>query len=215
MYVDKYGLYNVKPVVDGNPSGNDGWIITAYAIKLGLPVEREKILQAYDLLKKDQKGMPLERLPNKATPYLSRDVILGLVYLKILTVKDLEDWEYSFSPFPLPKFNFFQAVKQFWGLKGKHRNHFWQNPGFEQVYRFAFSVPIGDRYAMQKKFGKPTLFQKLWGFFDFILKPDDDSSKLIHWLKYEEVPDRDVFIRYFGENHPITLQFLNSPLYNY
>lgn len=49
-YVDKYGLWNVKECINGEPSGNDGPILTAYADKLGVPLDNPSLTAYYDAL---------------------------------------------------------------------------------------------------------------------------------------------------------------------
>ncbi len=67
FYKDKFGLYNLKPCPDGNPSGNDGPIITSYAEKLGLPVDHQMVRHHY-FEKLAGHPLPTERLPGKKEP---------------------------------------------------------------------------------------------------------------------------------------------------
>lgn len=179
-YIDKYGLYSWKPILEGGePSENDGWILTAYAKKRGDTLQWDKLNDCFKTLKKSSEGYPVERLPNKETPYLSRDVVLGLSYLGL--------WNYgmTFSPFPLPKFNLFKLIHQLWKLKGKHRNHFWQNEGFEQVYHTAFMVPFQDRaFVLRCQNKKVPMIYRVIEWVDSRKKATDKSSAYIRWLKY-------------------------------
>lgn len=202
-YINELGLYDVDPNTDGKPTSNDGWILTAYAQKLGLPVDKSRLILTKEMLTTRADGLPIERLPNKQTPFLSRDVILGLVALKLISVSQLEKANWNFSPFKLPKFNLFKLISQLYQLKGKHRNHFWQNKGFEQVYYTAFSVPLTDRAFLYQASGKPVpMIYRLISWFDSKLKPKSNSGALIRWLKYDNIPDKKVFEEYFGTGHP-------------
>lgn len=203
-YKDKYGLWNVKPCVDGNPSGNDGWILTAYAQKVGFVVVLHELYETWGSLM-CRGGFPIERLPNKPVPFVSRDVILGVVFLGLTDVKQLKRMGWNFSPRPLPELNIFKLIHQLWQLRGKHRNHFWQHPGFEQVYHVAFMVPLQDRAALYRfSGGTAPMLYRLIEWFDKRRKPENNSSALIRWLKYNQVPELKVFEEYFGEKHPMT-----------
>ena len=152
-YVDKFGLYGDKPAEqDGMPAGNDGWILTAYAKKFGLPVDRPRLLTTYMDLK--FKGLiPAERIPGDPTPPPSRDVILGLVSLDLLDPVELVLRDWNFCPYELPKFNLVQFIKQLWGLRNKHRTTMWAEPGYEQTWYVGFMVPFADRAYLLAHFG--------------------------------------------------------------
>ena len=131
-----------------------------------------------------QDGYKFLRNPGKETPPISRDEILGLVALGFLQKYHLEklNSNWNFSPYPLPRFSAVQLIKQLWELRPsvehvgydhfsllarfkivdhtnvyqlnrKHRNYFWQN-NLDQLYRFAFSVPLQDRYFILKCWDK-------------------------------------------------------------
>lgn len=199
-YIDKYNLWNVKPVgEDREPTGNDGLIISAYAHKVGLLNNPALVWKFYMMELKHKDGLPVERLPNKPTPPPSRDFFLAASYFGMVK---LGGW--NFSPYPIPKFDLIAAIKQFWALRGKHRNTFWENPGYEQVFRFAFSVPLQDRaFYYRMKNQRAPLFYRWIEVIDSILRSKSDSSKLIAWLKYDKRPELEVFERYFGKDHPI------------
>lgn len=206
-YVDKYGLWNVKECIDGNPSGNDGWILTAYAEKLELPVH-PKLYHSWLTLERGDhiRKFPIERLPGKEHPYISRDVVLGAIYLGMTDVWHLKRMDWNFSPIILPALNIFKLIHQLWQLRGKHRNHFWQNHGFEQVFHVAFMVPLHDRAAIYRFSGEtpPPVIYRLIEWVDKRRKPRNNSSALIRWLKYDQMPEIRVFEEYFGIDHPIT-----------
>lgn len=183
MYQDKFGLYHLRPCVDGEPSGNDGPIITAYAQKEGLEVDLNRIKELYwDQLAGGE--IPTERLPGKSTPPPSRDTVLGWYWLGFLSVPTLIKHDWSFSPFPLPKFNIYKTILALWRMRKAHRNTLWQGSGEPHLWRFAFSVPIQDRAYMLRHSG----YKVPWSYtvFEFIHKKliwKSESSKRIAWRK--------------------------------
>lgn len=208
-YIDRYGLYNIRPVKkDLIPTGNDGWILTVYAYKVGLTIDISKVFDSYKELPFIGK-IPTQRLPYKLTPYPSRDVILGWASLGLLKVNDLVDSNWSFSPLPLERFKIIDTLYQFLDLRNKDRNYFWQHE-YKQVYRFAFSVPFQDRAYLYRVSGKKApLAWRVYEKLSRRVKPKNDSSKLLAWLKYNEVPSKEVWVSYFGKDHPITLKALD------
>lgn len=210
-FVDEYGQWHPKPVTVSNliPS-NDGIIISAYAAKIGLPVDDFEIFKmvfsknAYAL---HNIHLPAERVPNKPTPYPSRDFYLGLAALKLWNASDMRFMNWNFSPLELPKANYIKLAQQLWKLRGQHRNTFWKEEGYEQVRLSAFMVPIHDRafYYRMEGIDVPLAYQIAETVDKYLFrKCDDDSSLLIRWLKYDQLPDIQVFVRYFGDKHPIT-----------
>ena len=200
-YIDKYGRYHDKPCINGEPKSNNGWIYTAYAKNLGLGINRTQIKDCftrcniYDFKKQTHH---IIRSPNKHLPPMSRDEVLGLAALRLLTPASVKHNNWSFSPYPIPKFNLIKLVKQLLEMKGKHRNYFWEN-NLDQVYRFAFSVPLVDRHFILQQWGKFNLFY--WA----IAKLDSMSSSEsgIRWLKYGK--SLEAMQEEFPEDHPFRL----------
>lgn len=205
-YIDKYGRYHNKPCINGEPKSNNGWIYTAYAKKLGLPLDQTQLTLCYNQCSAGK----LIRSPGKLLPPMSRDEILGMTELGYLRSPHLYRW--NFSPRPIPRFNPIKLVQQLWqlspsllsdGVGGyelefKHRNYFWEN-NLDQLYRFAFSVPLIDRHFILGKWGKFNLFY--WA----IAKIDSLSSKKsgIRWLKYGK--SLEAMQEEFPEDHPFRL----------
>jgi hypothetical protein len=138
----------------------------------------------------------------RPTSVMSRDEILGMVYLDPRLADRLIMDDFNFSPYPIPKFNLVTLIKQLKEVKGKHRNYFWQN-NLDQIYRFAFSLPLQDRafvYRLANK--KVPLFYQIVEFIDKKLSTDNRSSKAIRSFKYDN--DNNEGIRlYFEEGHPV------------
>lgn len=192
IYQDQWTRYHHKSVTEANPiPSNNGWIYTAYAVRVGLPVNYVTLDKCYDACKAD--GY-LTRSPGKAIPPISRDEILGLAGLGILSPADVKGW--NFSPYPIPRFNPIKLVKQLLEVRGKHRNYFWQN-NLDQMYRFAFSVPLVDRHFILRSFGKFNPFYFAISLVDRLLnKPSG-----ITFLKYGK-GKKEMLVE-FPEDHPI------------
>lgn len=197
-YMDKYGMYHDKPCVAGEPKSNNAWIYTAYAEKGKLPLDKDLvevtfkkcIIPAIELTA----GFYLIRTPYKACPPISRDEILGMASLGFLKPEHLTGW--SFSPYEVPKFNLIKTIKQLLELRGKHRNYFWQN-NMDQIYRFAFSVPLQDRHFILQTWGKFNPFYWLVAKIDAMF----EAKSGMDWLKYNK--GMEVMKEEFPENHPL------------
>lgn len=184
-YQDLYSRYHDKPTVESRPSSNNGWVYSAYAVKLGLPIDQEKLEDCfYSCLRK---GKFVFRTPNKPRPFLSRDEILGAAYLGLLKPEHLNNWDYS--PFPPVKFSATRLFDQL-ALLYDHRtdrNYFWQN-NLEQIYRFAFSVPVVDRHFLLKTWGTFRWYNPAHLFYAFVAKCDSMETPKprngIMFLKY-------------------------------
>lgn len=192
-YQDRYGRYHHKPCIDGEPSSNNGWLYTAYARKLGLPLDFPKLVDCSRKCALHPFYPRFNRSPGKENPPASRDEVLGLVELGILVYA--KDGSWNFSPRPIPRFNLLRLIGDIREAKGQHRNYFWEN-NLDQLYRFAFSVPLTDRHYCLKKSNKFNLFY--WA----IAKIDSLSSKRsgIRYLKYDK--DLAAMLEEFPEDHP-------------
>lgn len=208
-YIDYFGQFHNQPVTESNliPS-NDGFIHTAYAKKAGFPMYSYGLNFLYDNCLKS--GKLFRRLPDKDTPPISRDVILGTSYLGLLKQDHLQGW--SFSPKELPKFSLFKLFKQLWELKPdllngkltfKHRNYFWKN-NLDQIYRFAFSVPLQDRKFLLDNWKTYDSTNPVHLFYSLIAFVDSKLPKksAIKWLKYNTEVSKEV-VAEFPVGHPI------------
>lgn len=231
-YVDKWGRLHHKPCIDEEPSSGNGWIYTAYAHKLGLTLFMEGLASVFNQCL-NVAGKFYWRSPGKALPPLSRDEVLGAVSLGFLKPHHLNGW--NFSPFPLPKFSLIKLLSQLWQLRPdrvrrepfiigrlpeyrhtwvpKHRNYFWQN-NLDQLYRFAFSVPLTDRYFCLKTWDTFCWYKPSHLCYYIIAKVDSFLGKKngIRFLKYAYMgtPDarsKDLMLAMaeeFPKDHPIS-----------
>lgn len=195
-YQDVYSLYHHKVCINGQASSGNPAIYTAYAVKLGLPIDSAKVAEAFQLIQKEKGGHKyLIRHPHKleSSPF-SRDEVLGWAALKLLKSEHLNNW--NFSPYPVPKLSVLALIKQLWQLRPeilhnpyaiqlRHRNYFWQN-NLDQLYRFAFSVPLQDRHFILKSWGKFQWYNPAHVFYAAVSFIDSKLPKRsgIKWLKY-------------------------------
>lgn len=201
-YEDRWGRFHHKPCKDYEPSSNNGWIYTAYAEKLKIPLKNHMLELCFKgCITPNNK---LNRHPSgiKSEVPISRDEILGMASLGFLKPEHLNGW--NFCPYDMPSFNLIKTIKQFLELRGKHRNYLWQNK-LDHTYRFAFSVPLVDRHFILQKWGKFNFFYWMVAKIDSILPIDNG----IGWLKYGK--DIDKMKKEFPEDHPIQ-QICSNPI---
>jgi hypothetical protein len=149
--------------------------------------------------------------------------------LGLLKKEHLNNW--NFSSFPLPRFSLIKLVKQLWRLRPvvaklpvayklpfvgikylavpvqlvpKHRNYFWQN-NLDQIYRFAFSVPLQDRAFLLECWGETKSLRYV--FYKGVAMLDAKFGKPkngIHWLKYGGEERKEIMQAEFPEDHPLS-----------
>lgn len=204
-YSDAFSRIHHKPVTTANPfpSGN-GWLYTAYAARVGVPVNQLALEVAFDLCSQKVDGRTvLIRNPGQVNSPFSRDEVLGAVDLGLLKPEHLDGW--SFSPFPPQEFKPLRLAQQLVQLyeHREDRNYFWQN-SLEQVYRLAFSVPVVDRYFILQKWGTFQFYNPLHLAYAAIAKVDSltGTSSGIRFLKYGK--SKEAMVKEFPEDHPIT-----------
>lgn len=83
----------------------------------------------------------------------------------------------------------------------KHRNTFWQQ-SYDQIYRFAFSVPWSDRHTILRINRRYNLW---WHLMHIILnrKTDNRSGRQLYWFKTGK--DIEGVINYHNPESPITI----------
>ena len=203
IYQDKWSRWHDAPVTDADPvPSNNSWIFSAYAVKLGLPIDRAKLFDCYRQCWQTPERF-MSRSPGKLTPPFSRDEVLGLAYLDLRGFVGKVSQGWSFCPYPIPRRNILKTIMGLWRLKGAHRNAVWKDGGEPHVWWLAFSVPLTDRAFILRCRGiKVPAVYRLAEWADKKLKPSSKSSALIAWLKYDQMPERQVWVEYFGEDHP-------------
>lgn len=196
---------------------------------MGVPVDLSSVDRCLQLcteyVGESGEHVAYHRSPGKTTPPISRDEILGLFSLKLLSPGQIKNW--NFSPFPIPRFSALSLIKQLWEMRPrrasihsanffefKHRNYFWQN-NLDQLYRFAFSVPVQDRYFMLKTWNSFKWWNPAHILYLTIAKIDAKLSPSgIRWLKYcpqpprtfKEADCRKAMTEEFPADHPIRVK---------
>ncbi len=204
-YFDKFGRLHHKPCVNGEPSSNNGWIYSAYYEKIGESLNSTLVYECFkDCIKQQSNGqLYTVRSPDKLTPPQSRDEILGMAALGLLKQIHLKKW--NFSPYEIPPFSIKILIKQFFELRGKHRNYFWQNE-LSQIYRFAFSVPFQDRAFILECWRETRspryFFYKTIAFLDSKI---GNPKNGISWLKYGGEKRKKIMQSEFPEGHPLLI----------
>lgn len=215
-YKDSYGRFHHKPVTVANPiPSNNSWLFTAYAEKVGVPVDKQALGNCFNLCRVDDKTHL--RSPGQVDPPISRDEILGMVALGLFKPKIGTALSWNFSPRELPQFSPLKLIKQLWQLRPsyellpwdgdvtnphkealvwQHRNYFWQN-NLDQLYRFAFSVPIVDRHFILQKWGKFNVLYWAIAKVDSII----GTNSGIRFLKYGK--SKEAMVKEFPADHPI------------
>lgn len=230
-YIDLHGRMHHKICINGEPSGNNGYIYSSYAIKVGIKLDMELIKKCYENCLVNNKFVL--RTPGKALPPQSRDEVLAAAALGFLKPEHLNGW--SFSPFPIPRFSLLKLIKQLYELRPsvgtnisvnfdntnkvsssliwKHRNYFWQN-NLDQIYRFAFSVPLVDRDFILNSWGKFQWFNPVHLFYKAVAFVDSKTGTVlgnasgIRFLKYGK--SAKAMVKEFPADHPITQKVLNE-----
>lgn len=208
-YQDEFSLYHDAPISQGY-SGNPA-IYTAYAQKLGLPIDYLKVEEAFQLIQVERNGHKyLLRHPSKTNYYsspTSRDEIMSWAALGYLKPENIPNW--NFSRYTLPRFSLTQLVKQLPALikNSDDRNYFWKN-NLDQIYRFAFSVPFQDREFILKKMGLFKLYNPFHLCYSLIAKIDKLLPKKsgIKWLKYGGKENMKAMVKEFPVDHPIKIK---------
>ena len=176
----------------------------------------------------------LLRNPGYSTPPFSRDEFLGCVSLGLLkNYGTFFGW--NFSPYPFPKFSLSKLLSQLWQLRPgiladryitlfkffggksvklplgynlsfKSRNYFWEN-NLDQIYRFAFSVPVVDRYSILKTWDKFQWYKPSHCFYFLAAQVDKRLGHSgLSYLKYGGEKNAQEMVKEFPVIHPIRLK---------
>ena len=210
-YICKHGLYHDKPVVDGEPSSNNGWIYTAFAYHLGFEIGTVDH-KTFDTCFEYYDYFFIKRLPDKRFPPMSRDEFLGMVSCGFNPIR--HGW-YMFNP--MYKINYLKAIKVLWSIRKEHRNYVWQNT-WVVAYPLAFKLWWHDRYYINTmRNTDPTIFQ--WIMFQLYamttILQSNISAKNVLWLQLSDLESQSVmarfwlkfinqkknFMKYFGKDH--------------
>lgn len=216
-YKCKYGLYHDKPVVNNEPSSNNGWIYTAYSKYLGGNIDRVRIQTTYQFCTRSYTPLLVDRLPNKATPPFSKDEVIGCVSLGLLHNKELENSHYNFCNInrdfdrKLTFRSFIKAAKALYKIKDEHRNYVWENE-IVDAYPLAFKLAPWDIYYCKRMAGeKPSILESTLFYLNAYqtIRSGNKSVRMLLWLQLEDmkhpllkkIPKKQWVKDYFGTEH--------------
>jgi len=199
MYQDRFTRWHHKPVFDGEPSSNNGWIYTAYAYHLGFGLHMDELFKCFYDSKRGE-WPKVDRSPGKMFPPLSREEVLGLYICGMIdfTMIKKSHWQFcnliGFTPKPLWQTNIFKALKAAWKIRKAHRNALWEE---EDLYHLGFRLPPQDTWFVLKVAEKHVgILHTLYFYISSLLTiyGDSNSGKLILWVKLKELKMENSFL---------------------
>jgi hypothetical protein len=207
-YIDKYGLHHDAPVgSDGETSSGNALYYTAIAFRLGVIKELTPTMMRILVDCASERKRHVTSENSKGVP-ISRDEILGITSMGYahLTLRPIDRFSWNFSPFMLKKFNLklfiiqaFHCLNPYTG-ELLHRNTFWQKE-FNQIYHVAFSVPLSDRYFINRCMGR--IYNPIYHLIHVVShwkQPENRSARLLRWFKTGK--DIQAVANYFPKDHP-------------
>lgn len=221
VYQDIDTFYHDKPCINGEPSSNNGFIYTAYSKYLNPnTTDRHRILARFIKCTKSLSPVKITRLPQMETPPCSKDEVVGMVSLGLLSNYELSRSHYNFCSQDieferkLSLKSIFRAVKALYKIRKEHRNYVWENKVID-AYPLAFRLPPEDIYYVQKYHGvNPGLFNTIMfhlGAISTYIR-GDKSSRMMLFLKLNDlnhplkklIPVKKWVRNYFGDDHIFT-----------
>lgn len=216
-YKDSFGMFHDKPVIDGKPSSNNGYIYTSFAMLLGEYINNVLI---YDFINKCmvKRGI-YKRRPDLDIPAMSRDEVQGLaILIGANYCRDVIKNNYYINNLGDPEpSTFWEKIKIYWKHKSDHRSWIFNEP---KIWAWAFTLPIQDQYFIDHvAYGKTTWFKTIWFYISSILtvtkdvkKPSDAGNRNLLWAKleylgrqkswlYKLCDHKQMIPYYFGEEH--------------
>lgn len=216
-YQDSQTYYHDKPCVNGLPSSNNRNLYTAYSKYLApRTIDMNKIRAAYSDCIVFRDPMIINRLPGKLTPPLSKDEVIGMTSLGLLSYHLLQRsffnfCNYDFGERKLTILSTIKALFALYKIRKEHRNYVWENKVYD-AYPLAFRLPPEDIYYVKTMNNvTPTLFEKIVFNLNMrnVIKSGDKSSRMMLWLKLkdidhsmaDELPIKSYVLDYFGKDH--------------
>ncbi len=193
-YQDKWTMWHHKECIDGEPSSNNTWIYSAYSKYLApksvnVYKRVELFNQCADNVLSNPFDLRIDRLPNKPTPPLSKDEVVGMVSQGLITHDELEanNWNFcnlEYEKEPLSFTGVLTAIKALYQIRNEDRNYFWENK-MEETYLLAFYLPLELQYYVKKFSNKKVNLLQILAFYFFVifcLTKGDKSSRMILYL---------------------------------
>jgi len=220
-YQDKNTFWHNKPSLAGKPSSNNRFIYSAYSKYLAPnTLNMNKVLVEYVASTVSLSPVIIDRSYNDPMPPLSKDEVIGMVSLGLLTRNELEASYYNFCNIGLDKVedrkltfkSFFKAAKALFSIQGEHRNYFWEN-NVKDTYPLAFKLAPWDIYYVKKYYAaKTSILETMFFYLNIIttMRGDNKSTKMMLYLQLRDLnhpllsilPVEDYILDYFGEDHP-------------
>ena len=222
-YNCKFGFYHDKPcqtsinelgLVEYEPSSNNGWIYSAIALFLKLPIDAKKICDTYGECRQVKSIYFMVRSPDKYLPPMSRDEVLGVTLLGIKELPRMiraNEWTWLNDLHKFKKYKLWDTIKAFWEARNQHRNFLWENSRYES-YQYLFKLGFADRYYINRVLKiKPRIIERLaWTIHKRLTLHINSPGELnILYLQcidindkfYKKINFEKNIIDYFGEDH--------------
>lgn len=217
-YQDRNSLWHDKKCIKGVPSSNNGWIYSAYAKYLApCTSDRLKLLAVHKKCVESYSPLRINRLPGKIHPPLSKDEVIGMASLGLVSNSELESNHYNFCnlnatferKLSIP--SIIRAVRALYKIKDEHRNYVWENQVVD-AYPLAFKLGPEDVYYIRKYYKKsPGIFNTIVFYLNALQTyfKGNKSARMMLWLKLEDlnsslvrfIPKKKWVKTYFGEEH--------------
>jgi len=202
---------------DRTKGSNNGFIYSSYSKYLAPhTIDQQKIRECYELCLRKLSPLKVDRSPHDPYPPISKDEIIGMVSLGLLSrdVLVASHWNIcnlEYTPKKLTFRSFYKAAKILYKLRDEHRNYFWENE-IKDAYALAFYLPPELQYYVNKMDGtRPTIIQTIFFYVNYFLTlyKGDKSSRMIYWLICQDMNHfllrfipRDKWVRnYFEPEH--------------
>lgn len=195
MYQDQYYRWHDKKTNKNDVySSNNAWIYTAYAAHIlgNTAIDNLSLKQCYNACSSEtnENKLIIDRHPGIKLPPMSKDEIIGLISLGLLSVKQLKKHKWNFCNLPYKDEGFLKALISLFKIRKEHRNYAWQN-NLTETYSLLFSLPFSDRhYALLKSGLKSNIFYKIAFYLELIhviLINKSASITMLKWLQLKDL----------------------------
>ena len=180
---------------DRTKGSNNGFIYSSYSKYLAPhTIDQQKIRECYELCLRKLSPLKVDRSPHDPYPPISKDEIIGMVSLGLLSrdVLVASHWNIcnlEYTPKKLTFRSFYKAAKILYKLRDEHRNYFWENE-IKDAYPLAFYLPPENQYYVNKMDGtRPTIIQTIFFYINTVisLTKGDKSAKMLMWLQLSDM----------------------------
>ena len=235
-YQDKYTRWHHKETALGEHSSNNGWIYSAYSKYLAPDtLDETKLNECFDKCNRSVDYLKVDRSPGDPYPPFSKDEVVGSVSLGLIHLEELRGsyWNFCNLVYESKKLTLsviYKAYKEFKNIDtkikeldlqgGDKRNYMWQHNRTD-AYSLGFWLQPWDQYYVMKMSDeRPTLFQTLCFYINFLTTfyKGNKSVKMMLWLQCEDmkhwllrfIPRNEWVRAYFDENHPFVQNLENK-----